>query len=42
MRDDEETARYSSRKAVVATLLILGILAVAVLLFTMVLVQRAC
>jgi cobalamin biosynthesis Mg chelatase CobN len=42
MRDDEETARYSSRKAVVSTLLILGILVVAVLLFTVVLVQRAC
>ena len=42
MRDEGEKARYSSSKAVAATLMLFGIVLVAVLLFAVVLVQRAC
>ena len=42
MRDEDEKARYSSSKAVAATLLLFGIAFIAVLLFAVVLVQRAC
>jgi hypothetical protein len=42
MRDEDEKARYSSGKAVAATLMLFGIILVAILLFAVVLVQRAC
>ena len=42
MRDEDEKARYSSSKAVAATLMLFGIVLVAILLFAVVLVQRAC
>jgi hypothetical protein len=42
MRDEDEKARYSSSKAVAATFMLFGIVLVAVLLFAVVLVQRAC
>jgi hypothetical protein len=42
MRDEDEKARYSSSKAVAATLMLFGIVLAAILLFAVVLVQRAC
>jgi len=42
MKNDEEDPRLSTRKAVVAMLLLAGIAGGALLLFALVLGQRAC